>query len=72
MCHPGLIVLILIASSALLWFGFSGLRNNRVSVKGGYYIERLVSPINYWLNVGIYFVVSIGGFCFSIFAWCMR
>lgn len=70
MCNPGLIVLILIASSSLLWLGFSGLTNDRVRVKGGYYIERFVSPIKYWLNVGTYFVVGIGGFCFGIYAWC--
>ena len=72
MYNVGLIVLIVVVSGSLLWFGFTGLKNNRVRVKGGYYVERLVSPINYWLNVGIYFVVGTGGLSFSLFMACMR
>jgi hypothetical protein len=53
MCNAMLIFLIPIVSCILLWFGFSGLNNNRVYVKGGRYIEKDASPINYWLNVGV-------------------
>lgn len=67
-----LIFLIPVVSCILLWFGFSGLNNNRVYVKGGRYIEKDESPVNYWLNVGVYLVVGTGGLCFSLFAWCPR
>jgi|GEM_PF-863938 len=72
MCNSTLPFLICIASCILLWFGYSGFKNNKVRVKGGYYIERLTSPINYWVNVGIYFVVGIGGLCFGLFMISMR
>jgi hypothetical protein len=63
--------LIPMVSCILLWFGFSGLSNNRVFVKGGRYIEKDESSINYWLNVGVYLVAGIGGLCFSLFVWCL-
>ena len=72
MCNITLTFFIFSASCILLWFGFSGFKNNRVLVKGGYYIERLASPINYWLNVVVYFVVGIGGICFSFFMASVR
>ena len=72
MCNSTLRILIFIVCSTLLWFGFSGLTNGRVYVKGGRFIERDESPINYWLNVGVYFVVGIGGLCFCLFSGNMR
>jgi hypothetical protein len=72
MCNATLILLIPVVSCILLWFGFSGLNNNRVYVKGGRYIEKDASPINYWLNVGVYLIVGIGGLCFSLITWCLR
>jgi hypothetical protein len=72
MCNVALILLIPLVSCTLLWFGYSGLTNGRVYVKGGRFIEKDESPINYWLNVGVYFVIGIGGLCFSLITWCMR
>lgn len=72
MCNTTLIILLPIISGILLWFGFSGLNNNRVYVRGGYYIERDGSPVNYWLNVGVYLIVGVGGLCFSFLMWCLR
>jgi hypothetical protein len=72
MCNMALIYLLPILSSVLLWFGVTGLNNNRIYVKGGRYIEKNESPINYWLNVGVYLVAGIGGLCFSFFMWCLR
>lgn len=68
MCSGGLRILILIAGSTLLWFGYTGLKNRRVRVKGGHLIERAESPINYWLNVAVYFAAGLGGIGFGIFA----
>jgi hypothetical protein len=72
MCNITLVLFILFVSCTLLWFGYSGLTNNRVYVKGGRYIEKDESPINYWLNVGIYCIVGMGGFCFSLITCYMR
>lgn len=68
MCSESLRIVILIVSSALLWFGYAGLKNSRVRVKGGRFIERSESAVNYWLNIAAYFIAGLGGIGFSIFA----
>ncbi|OQB77145.1 MAG: hypothetical protein BWX92_01233 [Deltaproteobacteria bacterium ADurb.Bin135] len=72
MCNSTATFIVFVTSSILLWYGYTGLRSNRVCVKGGYYIDRFVSPINYWLNVGVYLVVGIGGLCSSLLMIWMR
>lgn len=72
MCNTALIYVLPILSSVLLWFGITGLNNKRVYIRGGRYIERDESPVNYWLNVGTYLCAGIGGLGFSLIAWCLR
>jgi hypothetical protein len=59
--------MIILASCALLWFGMTALNSGTVRVKGGRLISRQESPFNYWLFVGTYFVVGIGGILFAVF-----
>jgi len=59
-------------SCALFWSGSYDLNHSKVYGKGGRYTEWDVSPINYWLNVGIYLLVAMGGLCFSLFMRCAR
>ena len=60
-------IIILIASCALLWFGFTGLKEGSVYVKGSSFVKRDESPFNYWFNVGTYIVAGITGITFSLF-----
>ncbi|OPY69569.1 MAG: hypothetical protein A4E63_01802 [Syntrophorhabdus sp. PtaU1.Bin050] len=67
MCNPGIRILLFVAGCALLWFGFSGLSSGQVYVKGGRFIHRDESPINYWLNVGTYLIAGTSGVGCSLF-----
>ncbi|HOD03153.1 MAG TPA: hypothetical protein PKN28_07485 [Clostridiales bacterium] len=60
-------MLIIVASSALLWFGYSGLKNGQVRVKGGELIKKEESPVNYWISVCIYFIAGGGGLLYAFF-----
>jgi hypothetical protein len=50
-----------------LWFGFTGLKNGRVYVKGGRWVSREDSPFNYWSNVIVYLAAGCGGIGFAFF-----
>ena len=58
---------IILACSALIWFGVVGLKKGIVRVKGGQIINRQKSPFSFWLFIGTYFVVGIGGILFAVF-----
>jgi len=72
MCSLPLRLLIILVSIILLWFGKSGLDNGVVRVKGGHLIYKEDSPNSYWLYVGTYFLVGIGGILFAIFVGFIR
>jgi len=64
--------MIVLAGIALLWFGKSALDDGVVRVKGGHLIYKEDSPNSYWLFVGTYFFVGIGGILFAIFGGLIR
>jgi len=66
-CGLPLKILIVIASSALLWFGYAGLKDGQVRVKGGRTIRKEDSPFNYWMSVGVYFAAGCGGLLYAFF-----
>lgn len=72
MVNVSMKIFILVVSSALLWFGYAGLKSGRVRIKGGYLIERSISPVNYWLNVTVYLLAGLGGIGFTILAPYLR
>ena len=67
MCSLPLRFLIVLVSIALLWFGKSALEDGVVRVKGGHLVYKEDAPTGYWLWVGTYFFVGIGGILFAIF-----
>ncbi|OQB45168.1 MAG: hypothetical protein BWY02_02596 [bacterium ADurb.Bin157] len=68
MCSLPLRILIVLASSALLWFGYDGLKDGQVRVKGGGLVKKEDSPINYWISVAIYFIAGCGGLLYAFFS----
>jgi len=64
--------LIVLVSIALLCFGKSALEDRVVRVKGGHQIHKEDFPNSYWLFVGTYFFVGIGGILFAIFGGIIR
>ncbi|HOI74619.1 MAG TPA: hypothetical protein PLO63_10765 [Syntrophales bacterium] len=72
MCSWPLRGMLVLAGAALLWFGVAGLRSGVVRVKGGRWIGRQESPLQYWLFVGTYFITGAGGILFAVFAGFVR
>jgi uncharacterized membrane protein len=68
MCSLPLKILIVLTCCALLWFGYTGLKNDQVYVKGGRWVRREDSPFNYWLSVTMYFLAGLGGLAFAFFS----
>jgi len=67
MCGIPLKILIIVASSALLWFGYTGLKDEQVRVKGGRIVKKSDSPVNYWVSVVVYFAAGGGGLLYAFF-----
>ena len=68
MCYWPVRVLLIIVSCLILWFVKSALDNGVVRVKGNHLINKKDSPANYWLFVGTYIMLGIGGILFAVFA----
>jgi len=64
--------LIDLVSITLLWFGKSVHDDGVVRVKCGQLVYKEDSLSRYWLWVGTYFFVSIGGILFAIFGGFIR
>lgn len=54
-------LIISLVGFALLWFGYLGIKNGEVRVKGGFKISKEDKPTLYWINVVMYIVVGIAG-----------
>ncbi|HEX38320.1 MAG TPA: hypothetical protein ENG70_05665 [Candidatus Cloacimonetes bacterium] len=59
-------LIISLVGFALLWFGYLGIRNGEVRIKGGFKISKEEKPTLYWINVAIYIIVGIAGLLFGL------